>query len=53
VVGEGPLLDGLWTVYSINKEDIGVTLGLGRIVALHRRSFSSHQIRQQIWYLDF
>ena len=25
VVGEGPELDGLWTVYSINKEDIGVT----------------------------
>jgi hypothetical protein len=25
VVGEGPDLDGLWTVYSINKEDIGVT----------------------------
>ena len=25
VVGEGPELDGLWAVYSINKEDIGVT----------------------------
>ena len=25
VTGEGAALDGLWTVYSINKEDIGVT----------------------------
>ena len=25
VVGEGAGLDGLWTVYSINKEDVGVT----------------------------
>ena len=25
VVGEGATLDGLWAVYSINKEDIGVT----------------------------
>ena len=25
VIGEGADLDGLWTVYSINKEDVGVT----------------------------
>ena len=25
VVGEGAALDGLWTVYSINKEEVGVT----------------------------
>ena len=25
VSGEGESLDGLWTVYSINKEDVGVT----------------------------
>ena len=25
VVGEGEALDGLWIVYSVNKEDIGVT----------------------------
>jgi hypothetical protein len=25
VTGQGPALDGIWTVYSINKEDVGVT----------------------------
>ena len=30
VAGEGPDLDGLWAVYSINKEDIGITFAPNR-----------------------
>ena len=37
VVGEGVDLDGLWTAYSINKEDIGVTFAPTRVL----RSVSS------------
>ena len=32
VTGEGPSMDGLWIVYSINKEDIGVTFAPVRIL---------------------
>ena len=32
VVGEGVDLDGLWTAYSIHKEDIGVTFAPTRVL---------------------
>ena len=32
VVGEGVDFDGLWTAYSINKEDIGVTFAPTRVL---------------------
>ena len=36
VAGAGIALDGLWTVYSINKEDIGVTFAPNASVGLKR-----------------